>query len=327
MKQTTPVDHSRTTDKISLVNPYKSDDEIDLIELIRTIWKRKIGIISIFLITVILAAGISLILPKTFESESLIKIGLVKEFEIESIEKIRGFFKTETILKEIFEKLDLPSYTTPTALIGEFNMIIDKEKLGFLSIKGRGITPEKALELTTTIDAILLTRHQKLFSEAGKLLDIEIKNIKENQEKIKEDIEQRKKEIARLEEDISHYEQEIANKGNAYSEGQGRIVESYINLLASAKDQQDRKSLQILNLKQSLITLNENLQQKEFEKVYTTTPTTVEVEPTLPETRISPKRAQITAIAGFLGLFIAILWSIIAEYFQYNKSFNRNKLD
>ncbi|MDA2935680.1 Wzz/FepE/Etk N-terminal domain-containing protein [Patescibacteria group bacterium AH-259-L05] len=291
------------------------EEEIDLRDYIDVLLKRKVQILAIFFAAVILTAVISLTMPETFEATSLVKISQIKGSNIESVDDIKAIFDREITLERLHSKLGLSNEIFPIALKGRFDIDAIK-KSTFVRIKGRGQTPEKSVEMVNAVVEILNNRHQLLFSEAEKTLNKEIETIEKNKEKTFKDIEKIKQDAARLEEDIMYYEKEISKRANVQSEGQGRIAESYINLLAGVKNQEENKKAQILSLEQQLINIDQQLQQKEFEKAYQTTPTTVEVAAAPPETRIAPNRTQNVMIAGILGLFIGIFYAFASEYFR-----------
>jgi len=301
------------------------EDEIDLRDYINVIKKRKWSILIIFGVAVIAAGVISMLLPLTFEAKSLIEIGQIKKETIEKVNDINAIFSGDLTIQKIKEKLDLPVETTIGILATKFDILeikgnIAGEKSKLMEIKGRANTPEQAVEIVNVINEMILERHKNLFVQAEKTINIELETIGKNKEKTGKDILKIEQDIIRLNEDIKNYEQEISKRDNIQSDGQGRIAESYINLLAGVKNQKENKESQILNLNQSLINLDQQLQQKEYEKAYETKSSRIEMAATTPETRISPNRKQNVMIAGILGLFIGIFYAFGAEYFSKNNT-------
>ncbi len=316
------LDQNRPKPELEKSTPAKAseghynDDEIDLRDYINVLIKRKWAIGAIFLITVIAAAIISLLMSPTYEAINLVEIGKSKDKILETPDEIKEIFARRTILKEIAGKLNLPEDKNIES-ISEFFTI--ESPMGassnLLRIKGRAETPKKSVEVANVVADALIERHDKLFSEAKETFESEVETIVKSKEKTEKDIERIKADIVRLNTDIKKYEQEISKRSDIQTEGQGRIAESYINLLASVKNQKENKEAQILDLEQGLISLNQSIQQKEYEKAYQTKPTKIEVEATLPETRISPKRKQNVMIAGIIGLFVGVFYAFAAEYF------------
>jgi len=115
------------------------------------------------------------------------------------------------------------------------------------------------------------------------------------------------------------------------------MVESYIALLDKNKQRQEDQKNKKRSLEQNLVKIDarinekqsslankmadfeEKIQQKEFERQYSTTQTKVEVIASAPETRIAPNRKLNVLIAGVLGAFIGILYAFGAEYFSKDK--------
>ncbi|MDD5450340.1 MAG: Wzz/FepE/Etk N-terminal domain-containing protein [Desulfovibrionales bacterium] len=61
------------------------EDEIDLWAYLEVLWKRKALILSITLLCAISAAGISFLLPKSYCSELILKIGSIGNVGSESM--------------------------------------------------------------------------------------------------------------------------------------------------------------------------------------------------------------------------------------------------
>jgi capsular polysaccharide biosynthesis protein len=295
------------------------EDEIDLRDYINVLIKRKWAIAVIFMVTVVAAAVISLLMSPTYEATSLIRVGQIKNTPLETPSEIKEIFARRAILKQIAEKLALPDDQNIEA-VAEIFSIKTSESADLIKINGYGETPEKSVEVSNTITNLLIERHQKIFSEADEMINLEVDNINKNKEKINKDIVEIKNSIARLDTDIKKYEQEISKRGDIQTEGQGRIAESYINLLASVKNQKEAKEATILNLEQSLLSLDQSLKAIEYEKTYQTMATAVEIPAISPQTRISPNRKQNVMIAGIIGIFVGIFYAFTAEYFGKEKN-------
>jgi len=303
------------------------EDEIDLRDYINVLLKRKWQVAIIFGVAVVIAGIISFSMPLTFEASNLVEIGSIKKVQLQNINDIKSVFRRETVLQQIRTKLQEPlelAEKITTGAIAEMFDIEEEENnddgSAFIEIKGRSKTPEKAVEVVGAVTDILLTYHGNIFVEAEKTFNAEMETVTKSKEKTQKDIGKTDNDIARLNADILKYEEEITKRANAYTEGQGRIAESYINLLAEIKDQKEVKETQLLNLEQKLITLDQSVQAKEYERVYETKPTEVEVPAIPPETRIAPNRKQNVIIAGILGIFIGVLYAFAAEYFSKTKA-------
>jgi len=303
------------------------EDEIDLRDYINVLLKRKWQVAIIFGVAVVLASIISFSMPLTFEASNLVEIGSIKKVQLQNINDIKSVFNRETVLQQIRTKLqeplELADGTTTGAIAGMFD-VKEVESNGshssFIEISGRAQEPEKAVEVVGAVTDILLSYHENIFTEAEKTFNAELATIVKSKEKTQKDIEKTTADIARLNADVSKYEAEIEKRADVNTEGQGRIAESYINLLAGSKNQRESKEAQLLSLEQNLIVLDQSIQAKEYERFYETRPTEIEVPAVAPETRISPNRKQNVIIAGILGIFIGVLYAFAAEYFSKTKA-------
>ncbi len=283
--------------------------------------------IVIFSFIIIIAVVVSLLITPTFESEALIQIGTYQNNPIESTNDLNAVMYSEPILEQLNKILGLNS--VPAILTGVFDITQKKsdEKDGvsnYLQIKGRGETPEKAKTVVVAVRELIIARHNKLFDEALNKFNLEVELIKRDQQLTETTVKQKELALARTEKDINYYEGEIQKRADADSEGQGRIVESYINLLATAKTQKETRVIEIENLKQELENFDFKFQEKAFERKYQTKPTTVEISASLPQTKIAPDRRKNVIISAVLAAFLAVLYAFAAEFVSQHKSEFKN---
>jgi len=303
------------------------EDEIDLRDYINVLLKRKWQVAIIFGIAVVIAGVISFLMPLTFEASNLVEIGSIKKEQLQNINDIKSVFSRETVLQQIRTKLQEPLELTETTTTGAITDMFDIKEANnngngstFIEVDGRAQTPEEAVEVVNAVTDILLTYHMDIFAGAEKTFEVELETIIKSKEKCQKDITKTTNDVTRLNTDILKYESEINQRASASTEGQGRIAESYINLLAGAKNQKESKEAQLLSLEQGLIALDQSIQSKENERIYETRPTEIEVPAIPPETRIAPNRKQNVIIAGILGIFIGVLYAFGAEYFNKEKA-------
>lgn len=243
------------------------EDEIDLRDYINVLRKRKTAILTIVLIGLIVAGIISKTMPKIYETSSLIRMGKIPTIE-EPI-NVQEILLSGAVIKQVNEKLVLENEQK----INKNNIDVEIiQKSDLVKIKARAKNPEKSIQIVNTLNEIILNKHNQLFEQ-------HVLQMNNN--------------IEKLNVDVKIYEQEIKKRANVISEGQGRVAESYINLLYAAKKQMKNLNKQLLN----------------------TTQTSIEAEPILPKKHILPKTMQNIVIAGILGLFIGIFYAFGAEYF------------
>jgi capsular polysaccharide biosynthesis protein len=303
-------------------------DEVSLLNYVLILWKRRWSIIIIVAIIVLISVIVNILMKQTFESEALLKIGTYQSNPLESIEDLNRIMNSEPSLEQLGKILGWNN--DPKSLSGIFN-ITDKvaekneAKSKFLQIKGRSDTPEKAKAVTEAVQNLIIARNQKLFEVALAKFKLEIEQIKREKQATEVQLNYKQKELARFDVDVKYYENEIKKRDKAVSEGQGRIVESYINLWASAKTQREDHLIEIENLKQALLNFDIKFQQKDFESKYQTMATAVEINASLPQTKIAPNRKQNVLISSVLAAFLAILYALIAEFVEQHKADFKSK--
>jgi len=88
------------------------EDEIDLWAYLGVLWKRKVLILSITLFSVILALAISLLLPKSYRSELILKIGSIGNVgsesmastSIDDVNNVAALIKSKSFLATVIQK-------------------------------------------------------------------------------------------------------------------------------------------------------------------------------------------------------------------------------
>lgn len=290
-------------------------DAVNLMNYFLIFWRRKISIIVIFTIIVAVAVIYNLLLPKTFEAQAFFTIGKYDGKSIIGINEIKTIFNSPQTLNEIARIMNLPYKKNYQSIANKFSITTDeKNKSEFFVIKGRGKTPEKAVEMVNGIIEILLKQHQKIFDGFEEKFKFDLEILNREHAKTEQTLLRMQQNIVQIDNDIKFYQEEIHKRSDAQSEGQGRIVENYIKLLSSAKDDRRIKLEQIEQLKLNLKNFDFVLFQKNFEKNANIQMTEVKIPATLPETHFSPNRRQNVKISAFLALIIGILYAFAAEF-------------
>ncbi len=140
---------------------YLEEDEIDLMDYIKVILKRKTFILALFLTAVITAGIFSFLLPKVYKIEVVLKVGQVVGSQIESpaqlVEKIsRGVYGEYPKLKA-----DNPKRTRLVLIATETSKI------------------QEAKDVLNKIIDLILKEHEKKFTEKFAVLEEEIVKTEE----------------------------------------------------------------------------------------------------------------------------------------------------
>lgn len=262
------------------------EKEVDLRDYLKMIKKRWKIILIVFLISTATAAIVSLLLPKTYESRAMVRIGRTRDKLLEEPSSIIEIFKTEPILEKVVEELNIPP---AQGKLGELaSKIKMREKSGLLEIKGRGETPEEALRLVNAAATILLKRHEEIFERAKIILEEYLASGKER--------------LAEMERDIEILQKKIDELKTTDSEAKATVARGYMESLERSRDRYEQLQLE--------------LRTKKMEESSGSEETQLVIPPTIPEKPMGPKKKQNVMIAGILGLFVGFFCAAIVEYFE-----------
>jgi len=262
------------------------EKEVDLRDYLRMIKKRWKIILIIFLVSTITSGVVSFLLPKTYESIAMVKIGRMRNNLLEEPSTVMEIFKTKPILEKVAEELNVPVTQEKSGELA--SKIKMKEKSGLLEIRGKGGTPEAAMGLVNGVTAVLLQRHEQIFARAKVILEEYLASGKERLVEIKKEIEMLRKKIDELE--------------DTNSEAKATVARGYMESLERSRDRYEQ--------------LQVELREKKMEESYGTVGTELVIPPAISERPIGPKKKQNVLIAGILGLFVGFVCAAIVEYFE-----------
>lgn len=305
-----------TSNQIQPNNISENDgEEVNLLWYLLVIWRKKWLILTVFFI-ILLGFGIKIsMMPPIFESTTLIKIGEINAAKIETTGNIKAVFSEAALLKKIASDLKLSGDINLANISDKFEISEDNSnKSDLLIITGTGESPDVAVKVVETVSSILLERHNKLFESAKKIQDIEIDLLGRAREKTMQDIQLIKNEIVQHDQEIIYYQKEVDKRSKIESDGQGRITESYLNLLKNAKIDKQIKVNTIKNLEYELSNYDTTLFKKKYELNKNTYMTTVESVLIAPQFKIGPNRKKLAIQSGLIALFASLISSFVVEF-------------
>jgi len=262
------------------------EKEVDLRDYLRMIKKRWKIILIIFLVFTITSGVVSFILPRTYESIAMVRIGRLRDNLLEEPATIIEIFKTKVMLEKVTEEIDTPHiHEKAEELAAKIKM---KEKAELLEIKGRAETPEEAMKLVKGVTTVLLKRHEQIF-ERGKLI-------------LEEYLASGKERLVEMEKEIDMLQKKIEELGVANSDAEATVVRGYMESLERSRDRYEL--------------LQVELREKKMEESYETVSTELVISPATPEKPSGPKKKQNVLIAGILGLFVGLICAAVVEYFE-----------
>jgi LPS O-antigen subunit length determinant protein (WzzB/FepE family) len=328
------------------------ENEVQLIDILNVIWKRKWLIIIATLLCVIMAGVVSLLLPKKWEINMII---LPSKFYIKTA---GGEFEEIEVIapKQIAGQINQASYNSLIA--AELNLDIrDFPKLqaenirnmDFVRISIKDIEAKKAIRI---LNSLFIHLKRDLDAKADieiREIDAKIKSKEVEKRSIDKEIkafknklnnvEQRKKEIegeiGKIKERIKLLEKEqrlILKKDNR-SEAENLAILLYsgemhqglqyhntlTELLDGKRKEEENISLEIgkkaekiKQIENEISNLNETKRRVDFTKLIK--------EPTVSVSPVSPKKKLNIIIAGILGLIVFTMLAFFLEYIEKQRA-------
>ncbi|OQB14686.1 MAG: LPS O-antigen length regulator [Candidatus Omnitrophica bacterium ADurb.Bin205] len=262
------------------------EDEIDLREYIKVIIKRKKLILGIFIFAILASVIYSLLLPKIYETTSIIQLGSISEPLInkeEAQQIILNHSNLQSAIKEL--GLDIQSESLKKSI--KFNVI---QGTNLLSIKITSSNIDAALRLHDVIIKPLIAQGQEMYLKRVSLINARLKELNG--------------EISSLEEDISRVQSLITGMPKINNISQQDIsvriillqnsLSNYESNLNALRNQRGELELSLANA-------------REF-KVFS--------QPFRPENPIAPKKTQIIILAGLAGLMLGVFLAFLKEFWQ-----------
>ncbi len=257
---------------------YTEEDEIDLKELIKTLWNKKVFIIIFTSVITILAVIYSLSKTPIYEVKSTIEIGHINNQLLDDTKTI------EKKLQLIFNLKDKNNKPTKDKAIVS-NISILKGYKNFLEISTQALNNEEAISLNKEVLKFLQNEYKYKLDDHTIKIEQSIKNIKseinylQKVEKInlEKDIEKIKKQsIPKIEQEIKFLNTvTIKSLDNKIQFNQKKLSEYETNLQRIIKEsfsddsQSMIMSMRLLNIQNLILDLQNNIEnlKKEKEKI------------------------------------------------------------
>jgi capsular polysaccharide biosynthesis protein len=269
---------------------YLQENEIDLRDYINVVIKRKILILSIFLIAVVTAAIVSLLMPKVYEITSTVQLGNVNGLLI-SKEEAREIILNQNLLLSVVKKLNLK---IDLENLKKNIKINDINGTNLLKIKIERVDIDTAFKINDAILNPLITQGQGIYQERLSLVNERLNELDA--------------EIKNAEGDIGRTQNLISGLPNSNNISQSDISLRIILLQNTLPNYES--NLTVLRNQRNGLKLSLAI-AKDF-KVFDS--------PIKPKYPVGPKKKQNVLIAGMLSLMLGVFLAFFAEYWKKSKS-------
>ncbi len=331
---------------------YKQDsvyeDEIDLMDYVKVILKRKVFILALFLAAIIVAGVFSFLLPKVYRIDTSLEVGQIAGTIVEDptqvVEKIKG----DAYGIFVREKLQIPEKEYP-----EIKTENPKDT-NLIKMTVESAVSQQSKNILEEINNLIIAEHQEKIKAKKGLIEQDIKTTEEKIKLVESDIERTKNKTQPIDEDIKRIENKINNaeeeKNNleakiealeevlVYEQTPGtqfalfdtkeklankkqEIENLYLTINSLRRSKEDLE-VQINSLKTSIESLNAqiNVLKASLDEIK---PTQVIKSPTVSTGPVKPRPLLNMAIAGILGLFMGVFLAFGKEWWQNNKDIKK----
>lgn len=322
--------------------------EINLIDYVRVLFKRRKLILVLVLLSVIGAVIFNWFSEKVYENEIILEIGTIEENLIESPNQIIGKINSSIYKDSILEKLNIPSDSLKIKPINPLNTNLVKIEVEYSNSK----KTENILEELTNL---ILNEHQKEITSQKEVMERSIKTTEEKKKLVESDIEKTRNKIKSIDSDIGRIKNKISfleeEKKNLedkeknleqlspYQQLNQQLSGSLFNLL-DIREKLSLKKQEIENLYLRINSLEQNKEDLEIqvnsskaniedlnaqinslrETLKDIKPTNVVKPPISSASPIKPKSLINIGISIFLGLFLGVFLAFFREWWQKSSS-------
>jgi len=297
-----------------------ASDDINLVDYIKVISKRKKNIVNVFLLTVAFTGAMSFLLPKVYKVETSIEIGRSfygeTETTIEDPVQVKGKIDDDIYGTMIRKKMSVSESRYPK---------MKTENLAgtsLVTIKLESSDASQARDILGEVNNLIIGEHESKIKSQRELMEKNIK-IKENKiALLADDAERIKNKIKATEEESNNLDAKVATlqKVLPYQQDPGAqfaLYDAKERLANTKRDAQDLYSeinstnSSIENLNSEINTLKSNIENIRL--------TQVVKAPAASERVVSPNPLINMIIGAIAGLFLGVLWAFGREWWENHK--------
>ena len=316
-------------------------EEIDLMDYVKVILKRKWLILAVFFGAAIVAGVFSFLMPKVYKIDTSLEVGQIAGEAVEVPGQVVEKIKSDVYGIFVREKLQIPEEKYPKIKIE------NPKDTNLITLVIESAKPPESKNILEAINNLILAEHQEKIKTKKELIGQDIKTTEDKIKLVESDIEKTKNKTQPIDEDIKRIENKINNaeeeKSNleakvealekilVYEQTPGtqfalfdtkeklankkqEIEDLYltINLLRRSKEDLD---VQVNSLKTNIESLNAQINslRASLDEIK---PTQVVKSPTVSASPIKPRPLLNIVIAAILGLFIGVFLAFFQEWWE-----------
>ena len=319
-------------------------EEIDLMDYVKVILKRKWLILAVFFGAAIVAGVFSFLMPKVYKIDTSLEVGQIAGEAVEVPGQVVEKIKSDVYGVFVREKLQIPEEKYPKIKIE------NPKDTNLITLVIESAKPPESKNILEAINNLILAEHQEKIKTKKELIGQDIKTTEDKIKLVESDIEKTKNKIEPINEDIKRIENKIANaeeekenleakvdalqKVLPYQQDPGtqfalfdtkeklankkQEIENLYLTINSLKRSKEDLDVQINSIKTSIESLNAriNALKASLDEIK---PTQVIKSPTVSEKPVKPNKKLNIIIAGILGLFVGVFLAFSQEWWEKSK--------
>jgi len=319
-------------------------EEIDLMDYVKVILKRKWLILAVFFGAAIVAGVFSFLMPKVYKIDTSLEVGQIAGEAVEVPGQVVEKIKSDVYGIFVREKLQIPEEKYPKIKIE------NPKDTNLITLVIESAKPPESKNILEAINNLILAEHQEKIKTKKELIGQDIKTTEDKIKLVESDIEKTKNKIEPINEDIKRIENKIANaeeekenleakvdalqKVLPYQQDPGtqfalfdtkeklankkQEIENLYLTINSLKRSKEDLDVQINSIKTSIESLNAqiNALKASLDEIK---PTQVIKSPTVSEKPVKPNKKLNIIIAGILGLFVGVFLAFFQEWWEKSK--------
>ena len=321
------------------------EDEIDLMDYVKVIFKRKRTILFWFFGLIIIAGVLSFfVLPKVYKIDTALEIGALQGRLIESPIQLVGKIDGDVYGIKVREDLNILEAEWPK------RKTENPKETNLIRIAIESKETEKSENILKEVNNLILKEHQDIINIEKDLIEKKIITAENKIESTEEDILIVNKKIEPLENDIERINNKIESaekEKESLGEKVGALQQQFIyeqtpgtqfalfdakEKLANKEDDIENLYLRINSLQRTIEDYNSQVNSLERTiEDYNSSIDSLEASladiretrvvkaPTVSEEPVKPNKKLNIAIAGVLGLFIGVFMAFGKEWWEGNK--------
>ncbi len=274
-------------------NNYVEEDEIDLRELVKTIWKYKTFIVLFSIVVTSIAVVYVFIKPNIYQVDSVIKIGNYSGKILENPKTLVEILKIGYDVDGKITKRNYP-YVSSVSMYKKVNNLI---KISILAL-----SKNDAKNLIDSVDRDIISKHLKLIAEYKKNILLSIKLYKDELNSINKNLEK------------------ITISLNKQKQKAKSLSKSNPSLSAIYMIEVLRQQKEIDNFKNKEYQLKNLISNKEMELLPINIKPTKVVKVLVYQNHVKPKRSLIIIVAFITSLILSIFLVFFIEFIKEESS-------